>query len=668
VIAKRMSGEIPSARRVRPSVPEPVEQSVRKSLAPVPADRFSTAGDFARALASSSHTTSAPPAAVEPPPAQPPPGPPIPKVAPTAPAHARRRIPPVFAASALSFLVGVGVLFAWRSHSASSTTSGGPVRLAVLPFDNLGDSADAYFADGLTDAVRNKLAALNGIEVIASTSSGQYRHTTKTAQQIGQELGARYLLVGKVRWARVSPTQSRVEVSPELIDATSAADKWGAPFDAPITDVFQVQADIAGKVAQQLKVALTPAAQHTLAQQPTHSLDAYDAYLHGERIEQASAAPVTLRRAVSAYEEAIERDSTFALAWAGLAIAKSRIYNNGVPVPAVGDSAHAAAARALELAADLPEAHAAMGLYYQLVAKDVGEALAEDSVALARAPNNVAVLRRTAQTEESLGRWPAAVEHLRRAARLDPRAAIVAALLGRADTWLRRYPAAREELDHAFTLQLGDPSLVEDRATVALAEGDLVGARAIIHDALATVDSASLFGYLATYYDLGWVLDSAQERALLGLGPAAFGDDRATRSIVFAEQYALRGDHARARVYADTARAGFEAQLKAAPNDPQRHVFLGLALAYLGRKADAVREGERGVSLLPISKDANNGAYNQHQLVRIYMVVGEPEKALDEVEPLLKIPYYLSPGWLKIDPNFAPLRGNPRFERLVSGS
>jgi hypothetical protein len=97
-------------------------------------------------------------------------------------------------------------------------------------------------------------------------------------------------------------------------------------------------------------------------------------------------------------------------------------------------------------------------------------------------------------------------------------------------------------------------------------------------------------------------------------------------------------------------------------------IFLGLSLAYLGRKEEAIREGLRGVELRPVSKDAYFGAYTQHQLVRIYTLVGEPEKALDQLEPLMKIPYYVSPAWLKIDPNFDPLRNNPRFQKLVAAA
>jgi hypothetical protein len=96
--------------------------------------------------------------------------------------------------------------------------------------------------------------------------------------------------------------------------------------------------------------------------------------------------------------------------------------------------------------------------------------------------------------------------------------------------------------------------------------------------------------------------------------------------------------------------------------------LLGVSLANLGRKVEAVREGRRGVELQPISQDAYSGPYLQLQLARIYMLVGEPDLALDQLEPLLRIPYYLSPGWLRIDPTFDPVRKNPRFRKLVEGT
>ena len=111
----------------------------------------------------------------------------------------------------------------------------------------------------------------------------------------------------------------------------------------------------------------------------------------------------------------------------------------------------------------------------------------------------------------------------------------------------------------------------------------------------------------------------------------------------------------------------YEAKVAATPADDQRHLLLGLSLAYLGRYPDAVREAERGAALLPISKDARNGAYNQYLLARVYLLAGQPDKAMDVLEQLLKVPFYVSPAWLRIDPEWTSLKGNPRFERLSAG-
>jgi hypothetical protein len=199
---------------------------------------------------------------------------------------------------------------------------------------------------------------------------------------------------------------------------------------------------------------------------------------------------------------------------------------------------------------------------------------------------------------------------------------------------------------------------------VFLAQGDLEGARAVIRTAPQEVEPAVLAAYVSFTWDLVWVLDEKQQLLLLRLSPSAFGNDVFAWGLCLAQTYALRGDQARARVYADSARIAVQAQLREA-EDAGHRVLYGLTLAYLGRKAEAVREGLRGVELEPTSK-SSNAAYFQHQLVRIYLLVGEPDRALEQLEPLLEIPYYLSPSWLRIDPAFAPLRGNPRFERLVN--
>jgi hypothetical protein len=462
-----------------------------------------------------------------------------------------------------------------------------------------------------------------------------------------------------------------VRVDPELVQVTSnGAPKtaWQQDFDADLTDVFQVQADIAGKVAEQLRVRLGSADKEALVAQPTQNLEAYDAYLRGQAIDREGNSPAVLRRAIAAYTDALHRDSTFALAWAALSGDHSGLYALSVPTAAEADAAQHAAERALALAPDLPEAHAAMGGYYASVRHDYARALTEDSIGLAHAPNNAVLLVLTAANERAVGRWDAAVDHAELAEQLNPQAINVTGDLALDELFLRHYPAAEAALHRAFALEPSNLFNLDMRVTLALAQGDLAGARTAIHAMPAPVDTAALVAYLATYFDLGWALDSAEESVLLRLRPDAFDNSRGAWGIVLAQQYALKGDMAHARIFADSARLGFEANLHATPGDAQLHVFHGLALAYLGRKDAAVHEAERALALAPLASDALFGPYFQHQAARIYTVVGEKNKALDLLESDLRIPYYLSPAWLKIDPNFASLRGNPRFEKLIAGS
>jgi Flp pilus assembly protein TadD len=334
--------------------------------------------------------------------------------------------------------------------------------------------------------------------------------------------------------------------------------------------------------------------------------------------------------------------------------------------PALAEGARHAAERALALAPTRPEGHQALGLYY-LVLKDHPRALTEASTALALAPGNAELLGDVGTAEAFVGRWEAARGHLEQAARLDPRSIRPAQFLGYVLLYTRHYPEAEQTLDHALQLMPANLFARHTRARVALAQGDLTGAQAVLRAAPKEVDPTALVAFVATYNDLVWVLDEAQQRLLLRLTPSAFDDDRSVWGAALMETYAVRGDSGKARAYADSARLAIEQLLRAAPQNASLHVFHGIDLAYLGQKAAAIREGKRGVALLPIRRDAIEGPYLQHYLGRIYILVGEPEKALDQLEPLLKIPYYLSPGWLRIDPNFAPLRGNPRFERLMAG-
>jgi eukaryotic-like serine/threonine-protein kinase len=652
VAARRLTGEVPSVRQFRPTIPEQIDQAVRKALAVVPADRFASAGELGQALAQAGTTvaSAASPTQV---------------VGSTAPrrAHRHRSV----ALLGMGFILGLGVLFGWlRRHAGDAP--GGAKLLAVLPFENLGGGDDEYFADGVTDEVRGKLAALPGLQVTARSSSNLYKKTTKSPQEIGRELGVGYLLTGTVRWEK-GAAGNHVRVSPELIQVSSGSTKWQQPFDAALTDVFQVQADVAGQVAQALDLALGTPQRAALAEKPTANGAAYDAYLKGEAISLGLGSPdlSALRAAIGFYEQAVALDSGFAQAWAELSRAHSLIYANGTPSPQSERRAREAAERALRLAPNHPAGHLALGDYFASIPPDQDRARQAYEAGLRVAPSNADLLGASAKVEISTGKWTEALAHFSRAQALDPRSVTISRRLAYTLIRLRRYPEAMAACDRSLALAPNNAPVIENKAMAYLAQGDLEGARRFIRDHSAGVDPTVLAANFGNYFDLYWVLEPDLRNLLLRLTPSAF-DDRATWAIVMASTYRLQGDRARTRAYADSARSAFEVRLRGAPADAQTHVFWGLALAYLGRKAEAIAEGEKAAALLPITRDTYTGPYIQHQLVRIYIEVGEPDKALDRLEPLLRLPYYLSPGWLRVDPTFDPLRKLPRFQKLVEGT
>ena len=640
-----------TGRNVSPSL----DHIVRHCLEKDPGDRFQSAKDIAFALSEASGPATVT-SAVQP--IAPAPGVPA----------SRRKV--FFVAAVIAVVVASVAIFLMRRAPTDSAAAGSVKRIAVLPFENLGAPEDDYFADGIADAVRSKLTSVSGLEVIARGSSTPYKKTTKTTQEIARELGAHYLLTATLRWQK-GGGGNRVQVSPELVEVRESgapASRWAQPFDAAVTDVFQVQSDIASQVAQALGVALEAGQERRLAERPTGNLPAYEAFLKGEQASggMSKGDPPSLRKALGFYEQAVALDPRFAQAWARIAEANSTLYFNSTPSPEISERARRAAETAISLAPNDPESYSAMGTYKRLVLRDYR--LAQEQFARGRslAPGNAELMREGAAVERSLGQWNAALEHLRAAQRLDPRSVAVHRDLGKVLLFLRRYPEARQAVDAGLALSPDNLALIERRAMTFLGEGNLAGAQGYLAGLPRSVEPTALVAYLALYFDLGWVLTDEQREVLLRLTPAAFDDDRGAWAICLTQVLWWRGDAARARKYAEEARKAFEEQFRAAVNNARPHASQGLALAYLGRNAEAIREGERAVELLPIAKDADSGAYYLHQLVRIYTLVGEPEKALDQLEPLMKIPYYLSPGWLKIDPNFDPLRGNPRFQKLVA--
>ena len=531
---------------VREAVSPALQAAVTRALARTPADRFPTAAEFAKALGSTSGEVAVT----------------APVTASTATARPPRSlwaklvIPAAGLAIALAFVLG----YVLRHPGVGS----GGRRIAVLPFENEGAAEDEYFAEGVTDEVRSKLAGLPGLQVTARGSASQYRKTTKTPRQIGKELEVDYLLSGTVRWTKGSGTANRVRVSPELIQVSTQASKWSEAIDADLSDVFKVQSEIAGKVASALDLALGAGAQQHLAERPTGNLDAYDAFLKGEQITQGMGVLELpqLKEALPHYERAVTLDSTFAQAWAEIALAECEINRVNRTEDGVA-RAKAAAERALRLAPDRATGRLAMGTYLRVLAKDYEGGLQQFQAGLKADPNSAALLTASAGAERTLGRWDQALAHLEQASKIDPRSIPTARALMFIYHDTRRYPESIAAADKGLALSPNNLAFVQEKVTSWIALGHLDSARATVHQALTTgADTTALIARFALFQEMMWSLDPELWPKLVRLRPEHFNGDRGHWGLKVGGTWKLLGDTVKARAYGDSALADFQLRLE----------------------------------------------------------------------------------------------------------
>jgi serine/threonine-protein kinase len=649
IMSRAMTDTPRSLRQTRPTVPATLEAITARAMARVPADRFATATELASALSQANtrvETPVSPPATVV-----------------TQPSRSRTW---VFAAAAV-VLVAAGALgLRWMQHRGAAKSSS-EKRLAVLPFENFGTPDDEYFADGMTDEVRGKLSAVPGLQVTARASAIQYKKAgSKTPVQIGQELGVDYLLTGTVRWERTQAGKRRVRVSPELILVADGTARWQQPFDTDVDDVFQVQADIASRVAQALDVALGAGVKEHLAEVPTKNAAAYEAFLRGEQVSQSLAVSdsVPLRKAMGFYEEAIAKDDRFVDAWAQRARAAC-LLASPAPTPEDIQRCKDSAERAVALAPDSALARLAMGAYYRYVPRDVDKAREQYEIGLKAHPNHVELLAASAAVERSLGQFDSALTHLQQAARLDPRSIVSGNNLARTYHDLHRFDEARTAFERVLAFAPTNLSVVQNFATNYLSQGDLEGARALIQRTLQQVGVKAVVVRFATFQEMMWVLPDNLRAQVVDLQPEDFDNDRGMWALKVGATHMLMGDAAKAKSFGNISASVYEKTAAQYPNDAQQLELYARALALAGRSAEAVKAGERSLGLRTATMDAVTGPYYKYQVARVYIQSGQLDRALDLIEQTLSKPGDLTPVWLRIDPVFMPLYGNPRFERLA---
>jgi serine/threonine protein kinase/tetratricopeptide (TPR) repeat protein len=542
--------------------------------------------------------------------------------------------------------------------------------LAVLPFENLGTLEQEYFADGITDEITTHLTKVSGLGVISRTSVLPYKNTKKTIQQIGKELGVQYLLEGTILWDR-SGGNNRVRINPQLIRVKDGTHIWAESYDRVMEQIFVLQSDIAEKVASALNITLLEAEQRYIAAKPTENLEAYEYYLLGKNYVNRGYGEKDSRIAIEMYEKAVELEPTFALAYASLSYAHSRqywFYHDRTEEHL--NKAKEAVDKALKLKPELPEAHLALGYYYYWGSLDYDRALEQLAIAQKGQPNNSELLAAIGFVQRRQGKWEQAVTNLKKAAELDPRSKTLAYEVATTYRLMRKYDEAVYYIDRAISLAPDWPVAYSVKAWLYLvSEGDTKKARKVFQEATGKVDVSQLVT------DLVWldISDGDYQTALDRLPrPNAFIDSSDSSDIISnfltkAEIFGLLNQPQLKVAYYDSARIILENKVQLRPGEALYHSYdLGIAYAGLGRKEEAIREGKKVLELLPVSKDAFEGPDYVQNLAQIYVMVGDYDSAIDQLEYLLSIPSDISIPYLRIDPTWTPLRNQPRFQKLLA--
>ncbi|KPK73330.1 hypothetical protein AMJ87_02060 [candidate division WOR_3 bacterium SM23_60] len=519
----------------------------------------------------------------------------------------------------------------------------------------------------MAEEISSRLASVKRLSVISRTSASQYAHTTKTVEQIGEELGVEYALEGTVRWARTPEGSDRVRVTAQLIRVTDDTNVWADTYDRVIDDIFDIQSEIARQVVMQLGTKILERERTALAEKPTDNMEAYHAYLQARY--NATRPHFSLdnwQRVVECAEQAVQLDPTFTLAYIELAKAHSKFYFFWYDHTEERTArAKRAIRRATDLSPDSPQVHLATGLYYLWVYRDAVKALQELDSAEKGLPNSSAVIEAKAAVFELQGRWDDVVEAYERAFVLSPLDASLPMALAHALWLTRRYEDAITACDEAIALAPDDawPYLTKAFAYWCW-NGDTKRAKA----ALASIHIAHVWTpwawYWAELYEKKY--QDALERLDVVLGDWICIKICARPLTLFRGfAYELMNESEKAQAQYESAQKMLEKEITKHADDPRYHSSLGIVYANRGLKEQAVKHGRQAVKLLPLSKDAFYGIPYVLDLAFIYAIIGEQEKAIEQLEYLLSIPSWASVPYYEMDPRWNRLRNNPAFQEML---
>jgi TolB-like protein/predicted negative regulator of RcsB-dependent stress response len=562
-------------------------------------------------------------------------------------------------------LVTVVLLARFRTGERPSGAEG-VTRIAVLPFVNLGSADDQYFVAGMTEEIPSRLAGLRRLAVKSSTTATQYDPRGKSVPRIGADLGVEYVVEGSVRWARTS-LGTQVRITPKLIRVADDSAVWTQEYDAPLSDIFGVQADIAYQVAGALPVALEARKRRMVEARATADTEAYLPYLRGmTAFQQGPTDTSNQARARADLEDAVARDPRFALAWSWLARVYAWQYYTGAQrTPETRQAAQRAARTAIDLDPALAEGHVGLAQVL-MMERDYDRALRELEIARVGRPNSPELFRLTGFVEQRKGHWSEALGAYMHGFDLDPTS--IAEAIAVHHLYLRQYTEAARFIEIAKAGRRAAAAVPE--AWMRFSEsGDVAAARQVLEPALTARSPADarVRGLLAR---LEW-FDGRHQRALdliEGMDPAGAWlppDFRFPASVAEGQVYESMGRREEAATRYAAAMADLQRRQQSSPDDYQIEAGLGLAAAGLGRASEAVRHGERAVELLPVTRDAAVGPLYLYVLAQIHARLGQPAAAFATLDRMFSVPGFYNEIWVQRDPGFAALRSDPTFRAHI---
>jgi len=574
--------------------------------------------------------------------------------------------------AAVSFVV---LRIGLRARSGGSLLSVSEKSIAVLPFENMSaEKENAFFADGVQNEILTNLAKIADLKVISRASVMVYKvGNGRNLREIAQQLGVAHVLEGSVQRAG-----GKVRVSAQLIDARTDKHLWAATYDRDLVDVFAIETELAQTIAGELQAKLTRSEKAAIEEKPTQDLVAYEFYARAVSLIYNVQVPPfavdepekSLSEAVDLLNKAVARDPNFLLAYCQLAFAHDSVYQEEIDrTPARLALAQSAIDSAFRLRPDSGEAHLALGWHLQY--SDYDRARAELALAQHSLPNNPVVYELAGLIDRRQGRWADATQNLQCACELDPRNVPYLLALGATyNLWLHDYEQYGKVLDRGLALH---PDRKPERIFRAFIEvdqrADTGPWRAAIEKILAEdpasakdpflTDQCFILALFDRDLDAAGVLATTLSQKNSGADPAL------GRDFWMGVVARLKGDETSARAALTKALAEQKEEIRN-PDDMWLLCGLGLIDALLGKKEEALSEGRRAIEMLPIVKNSTSDGYVKRYFVMACAWAGERELALEHLEVVARIPGGPSYGDLRLNPMWDPLRGDPRFEKIVA--